>query len=424
MDDDSSEEENIIGNVFFEKYKCIKKLGEGSFGKIYEAEYNGEHFALKFENKKNNKNLLELESVFMNYLSGPNIPEVKAFGTCRNYNILVMQLMGQSLEDLIRKRKNFSIKTVCLLGYQIIRVLEYIHNKHIIHRDIKPNNFVIGLKNLSKFLYLLDFGLAKKYRSSETLEHNPLINNKKLVGTARYASINAMKGFEQSRRDDLEAVGYILIYFLKGKLPWQNIHGKSKEEIYQKILKRKIETSSFELCIGFPKEFEKFVEYTRKLKYEELPNYGKLRRYFIDVVEEKKQDFDYIYDWSTSEERKLRKKEYLEGVKEMKKKKNKSLDKYLSSKYRKQIKHYESELNDEEIEDYNSNFEEENSQNYKYKEFKGNHKLGTKEDSLDIYNKNDNKNSDNRTLLNSKEIEDGFQKENEEICCTQACEIF
>jgi serine/threonine protein kinase len=198
MDNDysssSSEIDNILGRIFFKKYQCIKKLGEGSFGLIYEAIYNNEHFASKFEDLRRNTNLLEAEASIMNYLKGPNIPSVRSFGTSGNYNVLIMQLMGKSLEDLINEKKTFSIKTVCLLGYQMINVLEYIHDKHYVHRDIKPDNFVMGLNSQSKKLYLLDFGLAKKYRSSTTLVHYPLINKKKLTGTARYASINAMRG--------------------------------------------------------------------------------------------------------------------------------------------------------------------------------------------------------------------------------------
>ncbi len=161
----------------------------------------------------------------------------------------------------------------------------------------------MGLDNLSKNLYLLDFGLAKKYRSSVTLVQYPLINKKKLTGTARYASINALKGYEQSRRDDLEAVGYVLMYFLRGSLPWQGLAGKNKEERYKRILKKKIDTSPYDLCVGFPEEFEKYIEYTRKMQYEEQPLYDKLRVYFINILEKQNQDFDYIYDWSTEEEK-------------------------------------------------------------------------------------------------------------------------
>ena len=308
LDSDSDEEyDEIIGQVFFNKYHCIKKIGQGSFGDIYEAYYNNEKYALKFENRKKNYNLLQNEAAIINYLKGPNIPFVKSFGFTAQYNILVMQLLGKSLENLLMERKIFSLKTVCMVGYQMINILEFIHEKHILHRDIKPDNFVMGLDELSNIVYLIDFGLAKKYRSMTTLIQYPMVKKNKLTGTARYASINALKGYEHSRRDDLESVGYILIYFLKGKLPWQGIHTKTKEEKYQKILEKKMEISSTELCDGIPNEFVEFLEYIKNLGYNEKPEYEMLRHLFDNIMEKNKFNYDYIYDWTTLEEKESRK---------------------------------------------------------------------------------------------------------------------
>jgi serine/threonine protein kinase len=308
FDSDSEEEyDDILGQIFFNKYHCIKKLGEGSFGQIYEANYKKEKYALKFEERKKDYNLLQNEAAIMNYLKGPNIPFVKSYGFNNKYNILVMQLLGKSLEELLMERKNFSLKTVCMLGYQMINILEFIHERHILHRDVKPDNFVMGLDELSENVYLIDFGLAKKYRSMTTLIQYPLTKKDKLTGTARYASINALKGYEHSRRDELESVGYILVYFLKGKLPWQRIKANTKEEKYKKILEKKIEISSNELCKGLPKEFENFLEYTKQLKYEERPNYNILRKLLDNIMKRKNYNYDYIYDWTTLEEKEFRK---------------------------------------------------------------------------------------------------------------------
>jgi casein kinase 1 len=165
----------------------------------------------------------------------------------------------------------------------------------------------MGADNLSYNLYLLDFGLAKKYRSSTTLQQYPMVNKKRLTGTARYASINALRGYEQSRRDDLEAVGYVLMYFLRGSLPWQGLQAKNKEERYKKILQRKIDTNSYDLCLGFPNEFERYVEYTKNMEYTEEPKYEMLRSNFLRVLKREQMNMDYIYDWSTPEEIRYRK---------------------------------------------------------------------------------------------------------------------
>ena len=311
--EDRSHNDPILGKKFFSKYRATKKLGEGSFGKVYKAEYNNEYFALKIENKVKGQSLLENEATIMTYLKGPNIPSIKSFGVNGDYNILVMQLMDKSLEDIFNKLKKFSIKTTCMLGYQMINILQYIHDMHIIHRDIKPDNFVMGANENNAHLYILDFGLAKKYRSSKTLKQYPLIKKKKLTGTARYASIHALEELEQSRRDDLESVGYVLLYFLRGSLPWQGLKIKSKEDRYKKILDKKKETSSENLCKGFPEEFKEFVEYTRNLDYYEQPDYEMLRNKFFNLITKKLgETFDYIYDWTTESDIKKRKIEGLD----------------------------------------------------------------------------------------------------------------
>ena len=446
--------DDIINQVFFKKYHCIKKLGEGSFGRIYEGVYHSEHFALKFEDINSNSNLLESEASIMNYLKGPNIPNVRSYGTSGNYNILIMQLMGKSLEDLINIRKTFPLKTVCLIGYQMITVLEYIHNKHIVHRDLKPDNFVMGLNELAKYVYLLDFGLAKKYRSSTTLKHYPLINKKKLTGTARYASINALRGYEQSRRDDLESAGYVLMYFLRGSLPWQGIPGKNKDERYKKILQKKEETSAHELCKDFPEEFEKYIDYTRNMEYEEDPDYERLKEYFKNIIEEKNENFDYIYIWSTEEEKKQRKKEFLEE--------KKRLSRQITSKTNNMpllhtkienvsnFQHTNTNTINEEITRRKSKFESaknnkfferENRLKERNETMKGNYKFVTKENSIEenknkthrMFNSpeigNNKRNSKARThnmKRRSSRIENNInelKRENEEICCTEACII-
>ncbi len=291
----------LIGQKLLNKFTIIKKLGEGSFGLIYSAKSQHNWYAIKLEHRNRCQNLLENEACIMNYLKGKRIPSIKLFAHEPNFNILVMELMGKSLEQIFESlpNKKMTINCVCKIGIQMLQILEYIHNKHIIHRDIKPDNFVMGRGDKSKYVYLLDFGLAKKYRSSTTLMHYRMIKKKNLTGTARYASINALNGLTQSRRDDLEAVGYVLMYFLKGKLPWQGLRLKNKEDRYHKIMEIKRDTSPSQLCHGFPKEFKKYVEYTRNLEYEDDPDYDMLKNLFKNILinENVSKDNFYIYDW-------------------------------------------------------------------------------------------------------------------------------
>ena len=295
--------DSFIGKILFHKYTLIKKLGEGSFGRIYSAKENATNnwFAIKLENKNRSQNLLESEAYIMSYLNGPRIPMVKSFGYTGDYNVLIMELIGKSLEDLFETMptKKMSVRCVCNLAYQMIEIIEFIHNKHIIHRDIKPDNFVMGRGIKSKYLYLLDFGLAKKYRSSTTLKHYPLIKKKHLTGTARYASINALNGYTQSRRDDLEAIGYVLVYFLLGRLPWQGMLNKNKDERYLKIMEIKRDTEPHVLCKGLPVQFEKYISYTRSLEYEQDPDYSMLKQLFLKVLNDEGLNFDHYYDWDS-----------------------------------------------------------------------------------------------------------------------------
>ena len=292
----------LLNEIFFDKYKTIKKLGEGSFGKVYKAEYNGEYYALKFESRSRTKSLLEMESTVMAYLQGPNIPYIKSYGYSGDYNLLVMQYMDKSLEDILHIRKTFSIKTTAMIGFQLIGVLHYIHDKNYIHRDVKPDNCVMGSDELNENLYLIDFGLAKKYRSSRTLKQYPMTRKKKLTGTARYASIHALEGFEQSRRDDIEAVGYVMAYLLRGGLPWQGLKIKTKENKYKNILEKKKEISSEELFKGFPIEFAEILDNVKKLEYLEEPEYEMLRNKLMSLCKRLNYKFDYIYDWTTDKD--------------------------------------------------------------------------------------------------------------------------
>ena len=291
---------SIENKIFFSKYKPERKIGEGSFGKIYLANniQSGEQCAVKLENKNTNQSLLEQEAYLLCYLKGEGIPQIKSYGYSGEYNVMVMELLGKSLEKLFQEcNKKFTIKTVCMLAIQMITRLQYIHSKHILHRDIKPDNFTMGTGNNEDKVYIIDFGLSKKYRSSKTLQHIKYNEYRKMAGTARYASIRAIKGCEQGRRDDMESVGYVLMYFLRGSLPWQGLHIGRKEDRYLKIYEKKRDTTAEELCYGYPKQFKEYVEYTRRMEFEQEPNYEYLKGLFYQVLKDNNWSVDHKYDW-------------------------------------------------------------------------------------------------------------------------------
>ena len=292
---------SIENKIYFNKYKTDSKIGQGSFGKIYSAHNinNGELYALKLEKRNGGRSLLETETYILCYLKGEGIPFIKSYGFSGEYNILVMELLGKSLETLFQENNcKFSLKTVCMLAEQMITRLEYIHKKYIIHRDIKPDNFTIGRGKQSHIIYLIDFGLSKKYRSSKgNHEHIKYSENKRLIGTARYASINALKGCEQGRRDDMEALGYVLMYFLRGNLPWQGLKLNRGDDRYKKIYETKKNTTPEELCIGYPKQFCEYIKYTRNLSFEQEPDYNYLKKLIFTVMDKYEINLDFLYDW-------------------------------------------------------------------------------------------------------------------------------
>lgn len=184
-----------------------------------------------------------------------------------------------------------------MIADQLVQRMEYIHNKNFLHRDIKPDNFLIGVGKKQHIIYAIDFGLAKRYRDPRSGEHIPYWDGKSLTGTARYASANTHLGVEQSWWDDMESVGFVLVYFLKGKLPWQGLPAKSKNAKYDKIKEKKVATKIDELAKGCPKEIQMYLDYCWNLKFEDKPDYKMLRNYLADAFEWLGFEHDYYYDW-------------------------------------------------------------------------------------------------------------------------------
>ncbi|CAO2197903.1 unnamed protein product [Urochloa humidicola] len=287
-----------VGN----KFRLGRKIGSGSFGEIYLGTniQTNEEVAIKLENVKTKHPQLLYESKIYRILQGgTGIPNVRWFGVEGDYNVLVMDLLGPSLEDLFNFcSRKLSLKTVLMLADQMINRVEFVHGKSFLHRDIKPDNFLMGLGRRANQVYIIDFGLAKKYRDTSTHQHIPYRENKNLTGTARYASVNTHLGIEQSRRDDLESLGYVLMYFLRGSLPWQGLKAGTKKQKYEKISEKKVATSIEALCRGYPTEFASYFHYCRSLRFDDKPDYSYLKRLFRDLFIREGFQFDYVFDWT------------------------------------------------------------------------------------------------------------------------------
>ena len=283
-----------------------KLLGKGSFGKIYAGvnKTTGDEIAIKLEPLNTEQPQLIYEYKIYKYLqNGFGIPKVYECSKNSENIVLIMELLGDSLEKKLNKcGRKFSLLTVCMIGDQLVTRLEFIHSKNFLHRDIKPDNFLVGRGNKRDIIYAIDFGLAKRYKDPKTGLHIPYRDGKHLTGTARYASINTHLGMEQSRRDDIEAVGYMLCYFLKGGLPWQGMVLKDPKRKYDKIKQKKYDIKLEDLCIGQPDEFAQFIQYARNMKFEDKPDYNYLRGLLKEAAKKAGLQYDTSkFDWIVKE---------------------------------------------------------------------------------------------------------------------------
>lgn len=273
------------------RYRLEDQLGAGAFGEIYAGVdvKSNRPVAIKLEHVSAEHPQLAYEARVYKQLrqSGmTRVPELFYSGREGNYNVLVLQKLDENLESMLTAhRRQLPVTNVLQFADQILTMLEQVHDQGFIHRDIKPENFMalhVGSSSTAlPQLYIIDFGLSKCFWNPQTDEHIPFRNDKHLTGTARYASINNHKGFEQSRRDDLESLGYVLIYLLKGKLPWQNQAGSNRKEKYAKmqVIKEQALLSK-SLFQGLPPAFQRYFEYVQSLKFDDRPDYVYLRSLF------------------------------------------------------------------------------------------------------------------------------------------------
>ena len=289
-----------INNQF--SFKSSDRLGKGAFGQIFKGINikTQEEIAIKIESKNiETPQLLHEYKILKLFQNTPCFPKIYLFTQLDDTLVLIMELFDKNLEELLKSQPNkkFSNKTIIMIGIQLLKRIKDFHELGFIHRDIKPENFVIGLKKNKNLIYMIDYGISKRYIDSKTKEHIPYQEGKKIVGTVKFASLYTHLGIEQSRRDDLESLAYILIYFWKGNLPWVDIKAKNKKEKYIKIKEKKIEITPEILCEGIDEEIKLFLDYVRKLQFNEDPDYNYLNSLLERNLKKNNFKYDLEFDW-------------------------------------------------------------------------------------------------------------------------------
>ena len=285
--------------LIFGKYSIKYLISKGSFGEVYFGTniIDGKNYALKTEERSIEESVLKHECYILLNLKGPGIPSVISYGVSGKYNILVENLLGKSIQDIWEaKKRKFNLKDTCVFAIQAISRLEYVHSKNYLHRDIKPSNFLVGNPDNSQ-LYLIDFGNARKYKSSKTGKHIKLIKRKKVFGSLIFLSTNAVNAIEQTRKDDLETLGYAIIYLYIGSLPWSDFKHKNLSQGVLKIREERKKISIEKICDGMPNEMNIYLNYVNNLKYEECPDYEYLRKLFWNVLK-KIGENKLLFSWA------------------------------------------------------------------------------------------------------------------------------
>ena len=247
-------------------YKLVEKIGRGSYGEVWKGIniQKSNNVAIKIS-KKSIKNILKMEIIILRHLKHLKVvPSVKYFGQTLNFDYIIMELLGDNIDVYYFGITEQTLGEIKWIGLKMLNCLKEIHNNGIIHRDIKPDNFLLGLNNERKRIYIIDFGLCKSYMNND--EHNPIKKINNLIGSLTYASINTHNCIELSRRDDMESLGYMLVFFYLGTLPWQELTSENID-IIQK-LKQDITSND-----KIPQILVNYIKYVRSLEYEEKPNY-------------------------------------------------------------------------------------------------------------------------------------------------------
>ncbi|OBZ71912.1 Casein kinase I [Grifola frondosa] len=289
-------------------FQVTKIIGEGSFGQVYGAFHvlTGAEVAIKVEMPPENgaHAILPYEAAVYKHLHGhAGIPSILWNGMDGGAHVMIMERLGANLEQLRRFcRGQLSLKTVCMLAEQMITRIEFAHSRGVIIRDVKPEHFAMGMGPHSNLVFLFDLGLAKMIFDPSTSAHIPRRDGREGFGTPRYVSANVHLGIEQSRRDDIYALGHTLLYLFHGKLPWQGIYAPSVPDKLSLIGKMKAGEALSELISRSPPEFMAYFNHCRALKFDELPDYKMLRGVFRERMKREDWTYDWKYDWLTPSE--------------------------------------------------------------------------------------------------------------------------
>jgi len=288
--------------LFLEEFSLQDTLGQGAFGKVIRAVSirSNELVAIKFEEVRPGRpQLLLAESDVLRALQGgPGIPRLHYSGRQGTSLYMILELLGPTLQSKFTQRnRDFSLKTVLQVADQSLDRIQFMHNKGFLHRDIKPQNFLFGLHKTANTLYVADFGLAKRYTAADSGMHIPYRENKPFAGTACYAALNTHLGVQQSRRDDLESLMFILVFLMKRTLPWQRKYS-SRTDKHNAIRMQKLLLSPDELCSDLPRGFAKAFNYIRGLGFDEVPNYALLKTGFRLMAVENQVVMDSVFDWT------------------------------------------------------------------------------------------------------------------------------
>ena len=386
-DHQSQKEYSLIDDTY--KILTDKRLGGGSFGHVYKCLNikTNKEYSIKIESNDNtNPQLLHEYKILKSLEGNEGIPTTYLFKNIGGESILIMDLLGPNLEDILQdtKTKTFTLKTCLMALKQIIERLKLIHKEGIIHRDLKPENLLVTKNIRNCLIYLIDYGLSKKYKDIKNDIHIPFKNDRQITGTIRYVSINTHKGIEQSRRDDIESSLYIITYFLNGKLNWDGIKCKTKEEKIQKIMEKKEEFKNNKEYKKLPQTFSQIFQYVYHIGFEEKPNY----EYIFGIINKGLEQFEgesnyekTLYDWQSIEFV----VEPIFMIEEMKQKK------YLE-KMMEEVKKREEEKLKEKNEDKNNNKENKDDKDVDKNNKIGNNKINNKmKKNEDNKNNNDNK---------------------------------